>query len=156
MGRLYGGLHLPRAVLNSQVLDYVANMAYMNYTMTGGQCGRVQKELFRDSSETENLVLAHIMARKTIKECRRCDMRELISNVLNREAEAIRELVFSLDEAQVDAVTETNKKLPGQGGFKRLRDLRPGGPGRLPIPYAVSAALHFLSRPQTRFTADWV
>ena len=33
------------AVLNSQVLDYVANMAYMNYTMTGGQCGRVQKEL---------------------------------------------------------------------------------------------------------------
>lgn len=36
-------------------------------------------------------------------------MRELISNVLNREAEAIRELVFSLDEAQVDAVTETIK-----------------------------------------------
>ena len=33
------------AVLNSQVLDYVANMAYMNYTMTGGQCGRGQKEL---------------------------------------------------------------------------------------------------------------
>ena len=31
------------AVLNSQVLDYVANMAYMNYTMTGGQCGRCRR-----------------------------------------------------------------------------------------------------------------
>ena len=78
-------------------------------------------------------------------------MRELISNVLNREAEAIRELVFSLDEAQVDAVTETIKKLPGQGGFKRLRDLRPGGQEdcpylmlcRLPcIFYPPSDALH--------------
>ena len=41
-------------------------------------------------------------------------MRELISNVLNREAEAIRELVFSLDEAQVDAVTETIKNCRGK------------------------------------------
>ncbi|RGY96467.1 L-ribulose-5-phosphate 4-epimerase AraD [Clostridium sp. AM58-1XD] len=33
------------AVLNSQVLDYVAKMAYMNYMMTDGKCARVQKEI---------------------------------------------------------------------------------------------------------------
>lgn len=33
------------AVLNSQVLDYVAQMAYMNDMMTDGRCERVQKAL---------------------------------------------------------------------------------------------------------------
>ena len=35
------------AVVNSQVLDYVAKMAYMNYMMTGGQCQRVQDEILK-------------------------------------------------------------------------------------------------------------
>lgn len=33
------------AVISSQVLDYVAKMAYMNYVMTNGRCKRVQREL---------------------------------------------------------------------------------------------------------------
>ena len=74
-------------------------------------------------------------------------MRELISNVLNREAEAIRELVFSLDEAQVDAVTETIKNCRGKVVLSACGTSAQA---------ARKIALHFLSRPQTRFTADWV
>ena len=33
------------AVLHSQVLEYVAKMAYCNYTATNGECGRVQQEI---------------------------------------------------------------------------------------------------------------
>lgn len=39
------GISPEAAVLNSQVLDYLAKMAYMNYTMTSGTCPKVQQEI---------------------------------------------------------------------------------------------------------------